>query len=112
MDLELLQLAIKSIANELQENKVELLALRAEVKELKRGIGHTLPSNPPPKPVKDQDELLTIFTARKILNVGRNTFISLVRDGLIQPIRMNLRTIRYSRIEIQRYIQQSRSQAF
>lgn len=108
MDLELLQMAIKSLAGELQEVKNENKVLRAELNELKRHVNHSEPIYPAQKPAKDEDELLNIHTARKILNVGRNTFLALVKDGLIKPIRMNLRTIRYSRIELQRYIQNFR----
>ena len=103
MDLELLQLAIKSIANELQENKIELLALRAEVKELKRSRSNPVTPEQEKKQ-QEEDELLTLQKARTVLGISRNTFLAMVRDGILKPIRMNLRTIRYSRREIQRYI--------
>ncbi|MBI3233257.1 MAG: helix-turn-helix domain-containing protein [Bacteroidetes bacterium] len=109
MDVELLQLALKSLSSELQEVKNENKALRIEINEIKRTIAHSAPIDSTIKPSKEQDELIPLASARKILNVGRNTFLSLVREGIIKPIRMNLRTIRYSRIEIQRYIENSRS---
>lgn len=54
------------------------------------------------------DELINVTVAKKILDVSRNTFLSMVSKGIFTPIRMNLRTIRYSRIEIQTYIDQKR----
>ena len=108
MDLELLQLALKSLSSELTETKTELLALRAEVREMKRNGVNSSSNNSSEKKEKNDDDLLTLHSARKILNVGRNTFLKLVKDGIIKPIRMNLRTIRYSRIELQRYIQAMR----
>lgn len=108
MDLELLQLALKSLSGELTEMRTELLALRTEVRELKRNGVNTSSNDSSDKKAKNDDDLLTLHTARKILNVGRNTFLTLVKNGIIKPIRMNLRTIRYSRIELQRYIQEMR----
>lgn len=108
MDLELLQLAVKSLSSELTELKTELLALRAEMKEIKRSKMQVLASNPPGINTAEDDELLTLSAARKILNIGRNGFLALVKDGLINPIRMNLRTIRYSRLDLQRYIEEHR----
>lgn len=54
------------------------------------------------------DELINVTVAKKILDVSRNTFLSMVSKGIFTPIRMNLRTIRYSRAEIQSYIDQKR----
>lgn len=107
MDLELLQLAIKSLSAELQEVKQENKVLAAELKELKRQVAGS-PASAPTAPVKNDDELIPIGTARSILNVSKNIFLSLVRDGILKPVRINLRTIRYSRVEIQRYIERSR----
>ena len=108
MDLELLQLAVKSLSTELSELKTELLTLRAELREMKRNRVHELSYNRPQTTAREGDELLTLLAARKILKIGRNGFLALVKNGLITPIRMNLRTIRYSRIDLQRYIEEHR----
>lgn len=52
------------------------------------------------------DELINVKVAKTILDVSRNTFLTMVAKGVFTPIRMNLRTIRYSRLEIQRFIDQ------
>lgn len=52
------------------------------------------------------DELINVKVAKTILDVSRNTFLTMVTKGVFTPIRMNLRTIRYSRLEIQRFIDQ------
>jgi regulator of replication initiation timing len=108
MDLELLQLAIKSLSSELQELRNENKTLRVEINEIKRALQHSTSGHSVSKPPREEDELLTIQSARKILNVGRNTFLAMVNNGIIKPIRMNLRTIRYSRVELQRYIEKFR----
>lgn len=58
------------------------------------------------KAVSVSDELVSVKIAKTILDVSRNTFLSMVAKGIFTPIRMNLRTIRYSRTEIQKYIDQ------
>lgn len=58
--------------------------------------------------VPSNDELVSVKIAKTILDVSRNTFLSMVAKGVFTPIRMNLRTIRYSRTEIQSYINRKR----
>jgi predicted DNA-binding transcriptional regulator AlpA len=70
-----------------------------QLEKLKQPISSvtTIPSN---------DELINVKVAKTILDVSRNTFLTMVAKGLFTPIKMNLRTIRYSRSEIQRFIDQ------
>lgn len=107
MDAELLQLAIKSLSAELQEIKRDNTVIRNELAQLKKALNsdNQLVKPESKNDSKSADELISIQVARKIMNISRNTFLALVRDGLIKPIRLNLRTIRYSRVEIQNYIQ-------
>lgn len=65
---------------------------------------HKPQSNVATVPVND--ELINVKVAKTILDVSRNTFLTMVAKGIFTPIRMNLRTIRYSRLEIQRFIDQ------
>jgi hypothetical protein len=105
MDLGLVQLAVKALSNELQELKLETKAMKVEISELKRRSS----GQPIEKEDKKQDDaLLTLAQARKILNVGRNTFLALVKNEGITPIRMNLRTIRYSKVAIMEFMERNR----
>ena len=105
MDLGLVQLAVKALSNELQELKLETKAMKVEISELKRRSS----GQPIEKEDKKQDDaLLTLAQARKLLNVGRNTFLALVKNEEITPIRMNLRTIRYSKVAIMEFMERNR----
>ena len=105
MDSELLQMAIKSLAADLSETKTELKAVRVELNELRHRPRAVQPEQ---KHVAQDDDLLTLLEARTILRVCRNVFLKMVQDNVIKPIRMNTRTIRYSKIAIQDFISQNR----
>jgi predicted DNA-binding transcriptional regulator AlpA len=89
MDQQLTAMAerIKQLENKCQQLEKQKPKLNAE----------TAPVN---------DELINVKVAKTILDVSRNTFLTMVAKGVFTPIRMNLRTIRYSRLEIQRFIDQ------
>lgn len=79
--------------------------MKVEISELKRrSSGQPIEK----KSEKQEDALLTLAQARKILNVGRNTFLALIKNEEITPIRMNLRTIRYSKVAIMEFMERNR----
>jgi hypothetical protein len=105
MDIELLQMAIKSLAADLAETKAELKAVRTELNDLRRRPAMAQPEQ---KHVVQDDDLLTLLEARTMLRVCRNVFLKMVQDGTIKAIRMNARTLRYSKIAIQDFISRNR----
>lgn len=105
MDLELLQMAIKSLAADLAETKTELKTLRLELDDLRR---RCVPVQPAQKITSQEDETLTLLEARRMLKVCRNVFLKMVQDGIFKQIRMNARTIRYSKLAIQEFISRNR----
>jgi len=104
MELKLLKLALERLSDEVEFLKMENREVRKELSEVKRATSKTV--IPASQLISNEDELLKIVTARSILNVSRNVFLKMVQDGIFKPIRLNLRTIRYSRLEIQKYIHQ------
>lgn len=105
MDLELLQMAIKSLAADLAETKAELKSVRSELDDLRR---RPIPAQTIQKPISQEDETLTLLEARRMLKVCRNVFLKMVQQGIFKPIRMNARTIRYSKLAIQEFISRNR----
>jgi len=105
MDVQLLQMAIKSLAADLDETKAELKAVRAELNDLRRRPAAVQAEQ---KQVAQDDEMLTLLEARTMLRVCRNVFLKMAEDGVIKPIRMNARTIRYSKFAIQDFISRNR----
>jgi len=107
MDLELLQMAIKSLAVDLAETKNELKVVRTELNDLRR---RPAPIQTEQKTVAQDDEPLTLLEARRMLKVCRNVFLKMVQNGIFKQIRMNARTIRYSKFAIQDFISRNSSQ--
>ncbi len=100
----MVKFAFERINQQLTEMIERVKQLEAKCTQLEKQDGNNA-SNPQPVP---QDELINVAVAKTILNVSRNTFLTMVAKGVFTPIRMNLRTIRYSRVEIQRFIDQKR----
>jgi excisionase family DNA binding protein len=63
------------------------------------------------EPVIDrkEDELLDLQQVKKILNIGRNSLLKLVKEGVFKAIKLNRRTVRYSRQAIMDYIERIRT---
>jgi hypothetical protein len=105
MDLQLIQLAVKSLSQDLEQAKGEIKSLQLEIAELRRR-----PATAPveQKTVPQDDDLLTLKEARAMLKVCRNVFLEMVKTGIIKQIRMHRRTLRYSKIAIQDFIGRNR----
>ena len=102
MELKVILLALESLSQKIETVSQENKELRLEINALKRRTNEPVSNQVTQK----EDELLTIQSARSILGLSRSGFLKLVKDGLIKPIRMNLRTVRYSRRFLQEYIEQ------
>ena len=105
MELKLLQLAIQNLSDRSDKLEQDNKLLHLEIKELKRKQSVSEPTNT--HKVSEEDELLNIKSAIALLKVSRSGFIRMVSEGLFKPVRMNLRTLRYSKRQILDFIQQS-----
>ena len=108
MDLLLLKLAIERLNQQLEELKQENKNQHQRIVILEKGSSKEVRHEPMP-PVKDT-ELLTNMEVRALLRIGKNTMIKLTKTGQIQQIRMNERTLRYSKISVLEYIERSKIQ--
>jgi regulator of replication initiation timing len=106
MELKVIMMALESLSQKVETLSQENKELRLEINALKRKTNEPV-SNQVIQSQKE-DELVTLLSARTILGLSRSGFLKLVNDGFIKPIRMNLRTVRYSRQLIQEYIAQYR----
>lgn len=92
MNIVVLQLAIEQLSRDVELLKQENVRLNLEVKELKEK--HLTPA---PIPVRSEPELLDTKQVLAYLGVCYNTLQAIIRKGLIQPIRINQRRIRFSK---------------
>lgn len=100
----MIKFAFERINQQLIEMVERVKQLESKCAQLEKQCGQ-VPSVPQ---VPTSDELINVTVAKSILDVSKNTFLSMVAKGMFTPIRLNLRTIRYSRAEIQRYIDRMR----
>lgn len=102
MEIKLLMLALNKLSDEHEKLKAEFSDLKAEIVLLKR---QPVQSQTSVVPDKANDELLDIKEVRNILGICYNSLSKLVREGLLKPIRINQRRIRFSKAGVMRYIQ-------
>jgi predicted DNA-binding transcriptional regulator AlpA len=98
MNVKLLEFALEGLRKEVEH-------LKAEVKELKSELDKkedVLPNQI--TPTSSEDELLDTKEVLKKLGICYNTLQSIIRDGLITPLKISKRRIRFSKNGIQKYI--------
>ncbi len=104
METKMLNLAIGKLSDEVDTLKRQVTELLSEVKILKSNIS----SEQEIKEVKvesNNDILLDTKEVMKILGVCYNSLYKLVREGLIKPIKINQKRVRFTKISILKYIQ-------
>jgi hypothetical protein len=106
MELQLIQLAIKALVSDMEALKAENKEMKQEIIALKRQQTSQVPVQQE-KQIQT-DVMLGLLDARRLLGVSRNTFLKMVESGTIKPIRMNQRTIRYSKVSIMEFIENNR----
>ena len=99
------RLAIERMSEEIERLKQTVGEQQKRISELERNRNRSTPIVEPSTP-KSDDELLNNEQVKRILKIGKNSLIKLVRDGVLVVIRINERTVRFSRSAIMDYIQQ------
>lgn len=101
MDSKLLELAFLKLSEDLTKALNRIDTLEDEVKILKQN------NQNPSVEVKtvDSDELLNTKDVMLKLGICYNSLAKLIKDGLIKPIRINQRRIRFTKSSILKYIQ-------
>ncbi|MNU46059.1 Helix-turn-helix domain protein [compost metagenome] len=101
------KLAIERMSEEIEKLKAQVNEQQRRIALLEKTGNRTLLIEPIPS--KKEDELLNNQQVKRILNIGKNSLIKLVRDGVLVAIRMNERTVRFSRAAIMEYIERKQS---
>jgi predicted DNA-binding transcriptional regulator AlpA len=97
------RLAIERMSEEIEKLKQIVGDQQKRISELERNRNRSavVETSTP----KNEDELLNNEQVKRILKIGKNSLIKLVRDGVLVAIRINERTVRFSRSAIMEYIQ-------
>ena len=104
------KLAIERMSEEIEKLKTQVNEQQRRIALLEKNGNRTLPIELIQN--KKDDELLNNQQVKRILNIGKNSLIKLVRDGVLVAIRMNERTIRFSRAAIMEYIERKQLRSF
>lgn len=105
------KLAIERMSEEIEKLKAQVNEQQRRIALLEKNGNRTMPIEQP-IPNKKEDELLNNQQVKRILNIGKNSLIKLVRDGVLVQIRMNERTVRFSKAAIMEYIERKQGLAF
>jgi len=98
----MVKLAIERMNEELERLKVVVQKQQEEIAELKKS---KVIETPEAVPVRE-DEFINTKDVQKILGVCYNTLRQIVQQGLLRPIRINQRRIRYSKAAVLNYLAQ------
>lgn len=98
MNTKLLEFALEGLQKEIEK-------LKLEMKELKDKVTNSNQITPPVIiQTEDESELLDTNEVLKKLGICYNTLQTIIKKGLITPIRVSKRRIRFSKKSIKSYI--------
>lgn len=101
MEITLIKLALERLNQELQEMKLIVSQQQVIINEMQQD--KITQSLLPPKP--KEDEFINMSEVQKILGVCYNSLQKIIQKGLLTPIRINQRRIRFSKAEVLKYLQ-------
>lgn len=105
MELKLVLMAFEGLSKRVDDIMKENQSLKNEIRDLRKQIDlRPTESSVPAMESKSEDELLTLKSAISLLKISRSGFIRMVNDGIFKPIKLNLRTLRYSRHDLLNFI--------
>jgi len=104
METKLLNLAVGRLSDELEKLKAEVIELKSELARVKSNQSVTQVQSTVPNE-SDKNVLLDAKEVMLILGISFNTLFKLVKQGLIQRIKINERRIRYPKSAITDYIE-------
>ncbi len=96
------KLAIERMSEEIERLKQIVGEQQKRISELERNKSRNEVVEP--ETPKIEDELLNNEQVKSILKIGKNSLIRLVREGVLVAIRINERSVRFSRSAIMEYI--------
>ncbi len=103
METKMLNLAIGKLSDEVETLKKQVSDLINEVTKLKMN-NSPISSSTEIQVESNKELLLDTKEVMKLLGICYNSLYKLVREGLIKPIKINQRRVRFTKISILRYI--------
>src|SRR4051812_31027924 len=101
MEARVLMMAFEKLSDDFEKLKGEMSRMRDELASVK---ARQFPESVNQVPRTVEDELLDLKQVQTILGVCYNSLKKLIDKGLIKPIRINERRVRFSKLSILNYI--------
>ena len=102
MDMTLIKLAIERLSEEVERLKTANKEQQQRILQLEKQDKNSVTVQP--NQPRKTDELLTLMQVKQILSVGRNSILKLVKEGQLNAIKINRRSVRYSHNSVMKYI--------
>ena len=106
MELTMIKLAFERMHQEVEELKAKYSVIESKYLELEESIGTNRSITIEDKKM---DELIDTKEVLYYLGICYNTLQSIIQKGLLHPIRINRRRVRFSRNSIQEYLEKMKS---
>ncbi|MCE3295132.1 MAG: Prophage regulatory protein (AlpA) [Crocinitomicaceae bacterium] len=102
MELKMINLAIGKLSDDVEQMKEQIRDILFQITALKTKRDD-IQSTSIAQPVKEP-EFITLKQVREILKMSRNSVLQMIKNGLIHPVRLTKRTVRFVKSEIQALI--------
>jgi predicted DNA-binding transcriptional regulator AlpA len=99
METKILEMAVAQLSEEVDKLKSQLSTVCAQMTELLEGTSNQ-------KAIAEDEVLWNYKEVQSKLGICYTSLSKLIKQGLIKPIRINQRRIRFSKISILRYIKE------
>jgi len=102
-EIKIFQLALNSLMEEVESLKLQNLELKDQFEQFKELHGLNK-AQVPKEPAVPETALLDTKEVQRILGVCYNTLQKVVAKGLLKPIKIGQRRVRYSKAKILEYL--------
>lgn len=111
MNLTMIKLAVEKLYEDVEKLKIRNKELELQLKTISEQTSTNVTIKKESKILDDQDELMNTKQVQKYLGICYNTLQTIIDKGLITPIRVSQRRIRFSKRSIQAYINHLQSKS-
>jgi len=104
MNLTMIKLAVEKLYNDVEKLKLRNKELELKLKAISESSKSTSINTVQVSQQEKPDELMNTKQVQKYLGICYNTLQTIIDKGLIKPIRVSQRRVRFTRRSIQTYI--------
>lgn len=111
MNLTMIKLAVEKLYDDVEKLKLRNKELELQIKTVSEGTKSITTNSIKANEQSHADELMNTKQVQKYLGICYNTLQTIIDKGLIKPIRVSQRRVRFTRRSIQAYINHLQSKS-